>query len=313
MDLRHLRYFVAVAEELHFSRAASKLHISQPPLSQQIKELEEEVGAQLLRRTRRRVELTAAGNAFLKRARMILREAAELGEAARRAERGEVGHISVGFIHTAGYGLLPAVIREFRDANPTVEVALQQQGSLAQTGELERGSIDIGFTWSNAVEDHIESQCLLRERFVLALPRTHAAAGKRNVGLKAFAQESFVSFPQDRSPALYATVIQLCASAGFVPRIRHEADSVHTVLGLVAAGCGIGLVPASATEVRMREVAFCLPKESNPKAEISIQWRRNDESPVLLRFIASARATAHRYRANSLGGPRRPQSKSLRP
>jgi DNA-binding transcriptional LysR family regulator len=226
----------------------------------------------------------------------VLQEAATLPEAARRAERGEVGQISVGFIHTAGYGLLPAVIRAFRDSNPGVDVALQQQGSLLQTAALQRGRIDVGFTWATTVEKQMVSECLLQERFVVALPRSHPAAGKRNLSLGAFAQEPFVSFPQNRSPALYNSVIQLCASAGFVPRILHETDSVHTVLGLVAAGCGIGLVPSSAIEVRTREVAFCLPKEKSPLAEIRIQWRQDEPSPVVVRFVAIARVASKTYR-----------------
>jgi DNA-binding transcriptional LysR family regulator len=295
MDLRHLRYFVTVAEELHFSRAARKLNISQPPLSRQIRELEEEIGVELLRRSKRRVEMTAAGTVFLNRARILLRDSAELAEAARRAERGEAGHVSVGFIHTAGYGLLPAVIREFRDANPAVEVTLQQQGSLAQIAELERGRIDIGFTWSSVVGDRMASVCLLREAFVVAVPRLHAAAGKRNLSLAAFAREPFVSYPQRRSPYLHDAVFKLCASAGFVPKVRHETDSVHTVLGLVAAGCGIGLVPASAMEIQTREVSFCRLRKNEPKAEICVQWRRDDPSPVVSRFIATARSAARRH------------------
>jgi DNA-binding transcriptional LysR family regulator len=303
VDLRHLRYFVTVAEELHFSRAARKLNISQPPLSRQIRELEEEIGVELLRRSKRRVELTAAGQSFLDRARMVLRDSSELGEVARRAEQGETGQVSVGFIHTAGYRLLPAVIREFRDANPAVEVTLQQQGSLAQIAELERGRIDIGFTWSSMVGKRMASVCLLREPFIVAVPRLHPAAGKRNLSLAAFAREPFVSYPQRRSPYLRDAVFKLCASAGFVPEVRHETDSVHTVLGLVAAGCGIGLVPASAMEIQTREVSFCHPKEKEPKAEISIQWRRDDTNPVVSRFVTTARSAARRHQR-----PRKPSA-----
>lgn len=295
MDLRHLRYFVAVAEELHFRRAAEKLNISQPPLSQQIKELEIEVGAQLFRRSRRRVELTAAGQVFLSRARIVLRDAGDLAEVARRAQRGEEGEISVGFIHTAGYGLLPAVIRRFRDANPAVEVSLEQQGSLAQVFELERGRIDVGFTWSAAVGEGQKSECLLRERFVVALPRSHRTARQKRISLAAFAQEPFVSFPAQRAPFLHGAVLRICASAGFIPRVRHETDSVHTVLGLVAAGCGIGIVPASAVEISTSDISFCLPDEQEPQAEMSLQWRGDDASPVVARFVAEARDAASRY------------------
>jgi DNA-binding transcriptional LysR family regulator len=295
MDLRHLRYFVAVAEELHFRRAAERLNISQPPLSQQIKELEIEIGAQLFRRSRRQVRLTAAGKVLLDRARIVLRDASELAELARRAQRGEAGEISVGFIHTAGYGLVPAVIRQFRDANPAVEISLEQQGSLAQTRELGRGRIDVGFTWSAAVDDGQASECLLRERFVVALPRSHPKSRQRQLSLAAFADESFVSFPSQRAPFLHGAVFRICAAAGFVPRIGHETDSVHTVLGLVAAGCGIGIVPASAVEISTRDVSFCVPEEQEPQAEISLQWRSDDASPVVARFIAAARLAALRY------------------
>lgn len=297
MDVRHLRYFVAVAEELHFSRAARRLNISQPPLSQQIKELEQEIGVALFRRTRRRVELTSAGRALLARAQRMIDDLAELPEAARRAERGEVGQISVGFIHTAGYSLLPAVIRAFRDAYPAVEVTLEQLGSLFQTAELERGRIDIGFTWSSAVKDHMDSLRIVQERFVVALPRDHRLTNRKTLDLAEFAGETFVSFPQDRSPALHDAIVQLCTSAGFVPRVRHEADSVHTVLGLVAAGCGVGIVPSSAAEISTREIAFCRLKQKKPLAEISIQWRKGEPSPVVARFVATARKVSRHCKA----------------
>jgi len=225
----------------------------------------------------------------------VLRDAGELAEAVRRAQRGEVGEISVGFIHTAGYGLVPAVIRRFRDANPSVEVSLEQQGSLAQARELERGRIDVGFTWSAAVIDGQESECLLRERFVVALPNSHPSSRQKYLSLAVFADEPFVSFPAQRAPFLHGAVFRICAAAGFIPRIRHETDSVHTVLGLVAAGCGIGIVPTSAVEISTRDVSFCAPEEQEPQAEINLQWRSGDTSPVVERFVAEARQAALLY------------------
>lgn len=295
MDLRHLRYFVAVAEELHFGRAARRLNISQPPLSQQIKELEQELAVHLLNRTRRSVELTFAGRVFLDRARRVLRDASELKEATRRAERGEVGELSIGFVHSVGYSLLPPVVRHFREANLGVSLSLREQTATEQAEELARSRIDVGFTRPGAMANEVTSELLLREPFVLALPRAHPTAHEARPRLEHLKDEDFITYPRHRAPGFYESIIRLCASASFVPKISQETNTIHTALGLVGAGIGIAIVPASAMEIQTREVVFRLPVETEPQAEIVMAWRRDSASPALQRFIEAARLTALRY------------------
>ena len=295
MDLRHLRYFVTLAEELHFSRAARRLNISQPPLSQQIKELELELGVKLLERTRRSVALTNSGRVFLAKARRLLADTAELIEVTRQAERGEVGRVAVGFIHSAGYGLLPPIVRAFRAACPGVQMSLQEIAATEQTSLLERGAIDIAIARPGSLGAFARTEFLLSENLVLAMPANHRLRGTGRPDLRIFENETFISFPRSRAPALYENIMRLCTGAGFVPRIGQETDTVHTALGLVGAGVGVAVLPASAMEIGTRSVVFRMPLQTEPAAVTIIGWGATDTSPVVARFVSIAREVAAQY------------------
>ena len=301
MDLRHLRYFVAVAEELHFGRAARRLNMSQPPLSQQIKELEEQLQASLLRRTSRSVELTFAGRVILERARRILDDVEQLKNAARRAESGQIGELAGGFINSAGYSILPPSIRHFRETHPEVVVRLWELTGFEQTEHLRSRRIDVGFVRGLPASGGIKSEVILREPFILAFPEGHPALAQSEVSLAELKDENFINFPRGNAPAYHEAIIRLCTTAGFVPRIAQEANTIHSAFVFVRAGIGIAILPASALQMRAQGVVFRLPTEAEPKAEMVLAWRSDNTSPVLARFVRAAREGALQYQRNQKG------------
>lgn len=306
MELRHIRYFVAVAEELHFGRAARTLNISQPPLSQQIQDLERELGVALLSRTRRSVELTPAGSVFLERARRLLQDAAALKEASRRAERGEIGELAVGFVHSAGYSLVPRIVRRFRELYQGVELKLRELTPPEQVAALEEKRIDIGLIRRSEFGNELRTEVILQEPFVLALPRGHWWAGPPSGQMADLGQEPFIAFPRQRAPAFHQALMSVCLRAKFTPQIAQEVNTIHTALGLVGAGVGIALVPASAIEIGNREVVFVRLSEKEPNAELFLIWRPDRVKPALTRFAEIARSSAKaaaspRIRSNRRG------------
>lgn len=286
MELRHVRYFVAVAEALHFGRAARALHISQPPLSQQIRDLEREVGVALLHRTRRSVELTPAGATFLERARRLLQDAAEMAEASRRAERGELGELTVGFVHSAGYAFLPRVVRAFRARFPDIRLTLREATPGEQLTALEQRRIDPGLIRRAQFGDGLHSEVVFREPFLWALPRGHRWAEGRRHRLADLASEGFIAFPRDRAPSFHQALMSICLRAGFTPRIAQEVNTIHTALGLVGAGVGVALVPASAVEIAGRDVVFVALDRTAPHADLLLIWPQDRVTPALQRFAA---------------------------
>lgn len=293
MELRHLRYFVAVAEELHFGRAAEKLHISQPPLSMQIRALEDELGVTLLNRTQRHVSLTQAGNALLQEARQILSRIDQAVLATRRAGRGEIGQLIVAFVSIADYNVLPIVLREFRHAYPLVNLTLKEATTDAQIDDLINGRIDVGLILPPVNEPMLESTPVLREPLIAALPEHHALASTPGaISLAALANEHFILFPRQRAPGLYDDVVSFCRFAGFSPRIGQEAVQMQTIVSLVSADIGVALIPESLRNLRRTGVVYKSLKEKSPMTEIQITWRRDDPLPVLRSFIELARKTA---------------------
>ena len=244
MELRHLKYFVALGEALHFRRAAERLSIAQPALSQQIQQLERELGVRLLERTQRRVSLTDAGIVFLEHARATLAEAAEAIRLARLAGRGEVGHLGVGAVTSALYGIFPDVVRVYRERYRDVHLTLHELHGDEQTRALRSGRIQVSFLRPPVDEAGIEVRTITREPWVIAMPADHRLAKRLRVPLKALAGESFVGFPRELSPVLYDQLISMCQQAGFSPRIVQEAH-MQTIVSLVAAGIGVALVPAT--------------------------------------------------------------------
>lgn len=291
MELRRLRYFVAVAEELHFGRAAERLGMCQPPLSQQIRKLEEEVGARLLRRGRgrRRVQLTEAGETLLAEARRILAHVDQTIQSAQRAGRGEVGTLQVGFIGSASCNVLPGILKTFRARFPGVTLALHEQPTEEQVHALRAGRIDVGLLRPPVPDASIRTELIFRERLVLALPTSHPLAGRRRVTLRALAGELFVLLPRRLGPSLYDQIVLTCRRAGFSPRVGQEAVEMHTIVSLVAAGMGVALLPASFRNVRRHGVVYVEPREPTAQVETALAWRRDDPSPVLARFVEVVR------------------------
>lgn len=289
MELRHLRYFVAVAEELHFHRAAERLHISQPPLSQQIRALETELGVQLLERNRRSVALTAAGAVFLSEVREILAAVDAAAESARSVARGEAGRLALGFVGSAMHGALPGVLRAHRRAFPQVELVLTELPTAGQLEALRVGRIDVGVIRPPVREPGLVLESIHTEPFVVALPEEHGLAARREVALADLVGEPFVLLARREAPGLHESLEQAMADAGGVPRVVQEAREMQTVVGLVAAGLGVSLVPASVGADQHRGVAFRPVAGSAPTVELALAWRPDDRSPVLAAFLATAR------------------------
>jgi DNA-binding transcriptional LysR family regulator len=286
MDLRHLRYFVTVAEELHFGRAAQKLHISQPPLSMQIRSLEEELGVMLLHRTQRHVSLTQAGHAFLQEARQILARLEQAVLMTRRAGRGEIGELAVSFISVADYNVLPVVLREFRQGFPQVNLTLRESTTDAQVRDLLGGRIDVGFVLPPIDEAALQSVCIVREPLVAALPDRHPLAQRSGkLALANLKDAPFILFPRQIAPGLYDDVVSFCRAAGFSPRVEQEAIQMQTIVSLVSAELGVALIPASLTNLRRTGVTYKALREASPLTEIHLTWRRSDELPALRVFV----------------------------
>lgn len=259
MELRHLRYFIAVAEELHFGRAARQLGISQPPLSQQIQALEQELGARLFERTNRRVELSEAGRLFLEEARLVLAQVDRAADVARRAQLGELGEMKIGFTSSAPFNSsLPKAIYAFRQAYPAVHLNLQEMSSKSVADALLDETIEIGLMRPLALPDSLSVVELLREPLVAVLSVAHPLAQAEQMGieLKELATEPFVFFPRSYGSGLYAQFLSLARQAGFNPHIAQEAGEAMTIIGLVAAGLGVSVLPASFQWMRIEGVVY---------------------------------------------------------
>ena len=292
MELRGLRYFVALAEELHFGRAARRLAMTQPPLSQAIAALERELGVRLFDRTRRRVALTHAGVAFLDEARVTLARAAQAAEAARRAGRGEVGRLAVGYLAATAYTLLPLVLRDYMRGFPGVRLELRELTLPAQRAALLKGEIEVGLLRPPVEEAELESETVLAEPFVLALPAHHPLARLRRVPLQRLAGEPFIMFPRQPGLVFHDLIMGYCLRNGVTPRVAQEANQTHTVVGLVSAGIGVALVPASTRSIGLAGVAYRPLREATPRSRTAVAWRRGESSPATRAFLDVARRVA---------------------
>lgn len=290
IQLRHLRYFVVVAEELHFSRAAKRLNVSQPPLSQQIRQLEEIVGSPLFIRTSRRVQLTSAGMVFLDGARRTLAEVERTVAAVQRAVHGERDVLRVGFTDSAALGGLVEIVRAYRGAHPEVHLDLISGTSQEQIDALERDAVDVALVRGPVASATARTITVRREPFVVALPADHPLTRLKVVPVRALRGQPFVLFPRHLAPANHDLVIALCQRAGFSPDVRQESSDYQTILSLVAAGLGVTIVPASVRSVKPAGVV-CRPLGgSAAKAELILMYRPLRLSPALETFIATARS-----------------------
>lgn len=287
MELRHLRYFIAVAEELHFGRAAERLGISQPPLSQQIQALEEEIGARLFERTNRRVELTDAGRLFLDESRQVLAQVDKAVLLARRAHLGELGELKIGFTSSAPFtSTIPSSIHAFRKAYPDVHLDLQEMSSRQVLKALLEESLQ-GVIRSLALPDAVHWVELFREPLVAVLRADHplAAGSEDGLAIAALAEEPFVFFPRSYGTGLYDQVIALTRQAGFSPRIAQEASEAMTIIGLVSAGLGVSILPASFRRTRVDGVVYRTLSDPEATTAVWLVRRQNEGSPLALSFI----------------------------
>jgi DNA-binding transcriptional LysR family regulator len=298
MELRHLRYFVAVAEEGHITRAAARLGIQQPPLSQQIRALEAELEVQLFRRKPRGVELTQAGEALLAEARTIFDRVEHAVVAARRTARGDAGHIGLGFTSSASFHpFVPRLIREFREASPQVALTLEEAGTGELVDGLRAGRIDAAFVRSpiGAVAE-LDVHSVLEEEMVAAFPAGHRLAGDGTaprLPLATLEAETFILYRRPLGPGLYDAIIAACQRAGYSPRIGQEAPRMLATLSLVAAGLGVTLIPASMRRIGIEGVAYRpLDRKAGLIAPLNLACRRGETAPAVRRFIALVRRTA---------------------
>jgi DNA-binding transcriptional LysR family regulator len=285
VELRHLRYFVAVAEELHFGRAAARLGIAQPPLSQQIQRLERAVGTRLLDRNSRRVQLTDAGQALLLEARRVLEAAGTAVEAARRAGRGEMGELRVAFAATVMFLELPRIIREFRQRYPRVHLDLREMPTGPQLTAVRQGDIDIGFVREPRPDPDLEIVTVMREPLRIAVNKRHPLAARPTLAVRDLAGEPFVLFPAELAPGLHDQVVSLCHAAGFAPNIIEESRELYTSVSLVEAGVGVSILPASVEKLGWRGVRYRPIPSAAAETRIAAAWRRDRARPVVAAFM----------------------------
>lgn len=288
MELRQLRHFVALAEEGHFGRAAERVFVVQQALSGSIRKLEDELGVRLFERTTRSVRLTPAGSEFLLSARQVLADLEGGALRARRAARGEVGRLTVGFLSGLAFGGLPEVVRTFRARFPDVTVDLQELSAAEQEDALRAGRIDVGFVLLPVRDPALAREALWRQELVVALPQGHLLAAREVVRIADLEHEPFVFFPRYLRAAYFDQVMALCTAAGFQPYIVQEAIEVPTLLSLVAAGLGVFLPIRFFSRLQLPGVTY-RPLENAPLIEIDAVWRRADPSPVVERFLAVGR------------------------
>jgi DNA-binding transcriptional LysR family regulator len=294
MELRQLRYFVAVAEELHFGRAARRVLVAQPALSQQIRQLERELGVTLLARTKRRVALTDPGRAFLAEARRTLAAAEAAARAARRAAAGETGRLRVGYVDLATWLVLPRILRAYRERYPDVDLTLTELHRQPQREALARGDLDVGFFSLRAADTEFRGEQVALDPLMAALPEGHALAARPDVPLVALAAEPWVLFPRELKTQFGELILVSCAAAGFVPRVVQEASQLHTLASLVSAGIGVTLLPASTARAPRAGVVFRPLAGEVPVLPLHVVWREGDLSPTGRQFVAVAREVTPR-------------------
>lgn len=304
MELRHLNYFVAVAEELHFGHAATRLGMAQPPLSQQIRKLEEELGVLLFERsTRRQVKLTDAGTAFLREARAALVQADQAILAARRAARGQEGSLTIGLVGSVTFDIFPVILKTFRSRFPDVVLSIRELTSAAQYEALRQERIKVGFVRPQQDATGIRVEPLLTEPLIAAIPEGHRFAERAEIDLNELAREPFIlAAPNTGCGIIRDLIYSACQKAGFAPQIAMEASQLQTIIGLVAGDLGVALVPASVTTFQRRGVVYRRLRKPEPLLEVALAAREDERSPLVESFVAVAREVVVTSRPLQLPG-----------
>lgn len=287
MELRHLKYFVVVAEELHFGRAAARLCMTQPPLSNQIQQLEEDIGVKLFNRTKRKVELTDAGKVFLQEIKKTLKQAEESVKAAQQVQKGDISTLSIGFESLSMYNMFPKIIREYRKKFPNISITLHELSSSEQVKRLQENHIDIGLLYSTSIgtNDELELEPIHHMPCTICLPKGHPLANKSRITINDLRDESFVFISRGVCPTLYDNFLSLCQNAGFSPQILQEVTGYQNLIGLVAAGIGITLLPMAIEQVYQSEVIYKKIYNVNFITGLAFAYKKNKPSEKVLNFM----------------------------
>jgi DNA-binding transcriptional LysR family regulator len=288
MELKHLTSFIAVAEQLSFVRAAERLYLSQPALTGQIQKLEEELEVQLLVRNRRSVKLTDAGKVFLSEARATLLRARQAAERARKAARGEIGRLRIGFVSSAALEIVPDIVVAFRKQHPDVTLELMNLRTVSQVKKLISKNLDIGFLRLPLSNEQLHTTVIHREPFLLVLPKGHPHARDKQVHIAHLRTENFVAYGRRWAPGFFDSVIQMCLKEGFSPNIVQETGEMYTAISLIAAGAGIAVLPRSVVLAQSRNIVMKPLAGEIPVSEIAIATRAGNNSLIVRSFIKLA-------------------------
>lgn len=294
LSARILRQFIAVAEELHYGRAAERIGMAQSPLSQAIQKLETVVGTPLLIRSKRSVTLTAAGKVFLEEAYQWLRYEQQAIERTQHASSGDLGQLALGYVGSAGYGFMPDLIRRFRAHYPKVRLRVVEMTTKDQIEQLEGRALDLGMLRTPLLGggSQLDTYLYKHDRLMAAVPINHPLANEQAISLQQLAGESFVAFSREKVPSAYTQLITVCAEAGFSPDIEQECSQVGGVICLVAAGLSVSLISGNLASLIHPKVKYLPLADDNPNLtqEVSIAWRKGDDNPALASFLKIARA-----------------------
>jgi len=292
MELRLLHYFVTLAEELHFSRAAQRLSISQPPLSVAIKQLEQELQAQLFERSSKGVRLTAAGEHLLGKARQLLALSQQAAQETRDVAQGTRGHLRLGFVGSSLYRGLPQALEQFQHSHPQVRVDMLEANSAEQILGLQQMRLDMALVHSMQPPEGIDSQLLVEEPFVVCLPEQHPLHARAAIDLAELRNDRLILFSSLVSPTYHQRIYEMCLTHGFAPEVRHEVRHWLSVISLVSLGQGVALVPEALARVGMPRLVFRALKGTHPSSEMLAMWRRAPANPLVARLLACLRAAA---------------------
>ncbi|MBD2164000.1 LysR family transcriptional regulator [Calothrix membranacea FACHB-236] len=286
MELRHLRYFIAVAEELHFSKAAERLHIAQPPLSQQIQQLEAELGVELFhRKTKRQVQLTEAGKVFLQEAYGLLLQLETAIALTQRIGRGQTGQLRIGFTSLVIYELLPLILRQFREQFPDVELVLRELTTSQQEQAIRDSVIHVGFAHPPLEDETLSYQSIHQQTLVVALPSNHSLAQTENIQVQELENEPLIIFPRYLAPGLYDLIMSLFRQRNIKPQITQEAVQMQTIIGLVSAGMGVAITPSSLQNLQRSGVSYHPLREQAPVIETAVIWQQSTLTPLVENFL----------------------------
>lgn len=293
MEFRQLTYFIAVAEELHFGRAAQRLHLSQPALSKQIQALENSLEIQLFARTKHWVRLTPAGKQFLATVRCTLQQLEQGVKVAQQVARGKIGRLRIGFTNPALLTIVPNILDRYRSHYPKVELTLVGGGTETQVEALRTHQVDVSFLYTPIREDTLSVYPLYEETFLVALPKSHPLTKQKWVSLKSLANEPLILYPRSLAPVLYNEFIQCCALAGFVPNIVQEGEMTDTRLGLVATGVGIAFIISGLQNLRLKGVVYRSLGDDFPKLKLALAWRKGESLLLVQEFLKITKAVVH--------------------